>query len=157
MFSKKKTFSNGEKINTILGVNTTIEGNLISEGTIRIDGDINGDLEVEGCVYIGENAHVKGNVTASDIELSGTIEGNINAKGILKLLSTAKLYGDIKVQSLIIDEGSIFHGSSDMFEQKTISFADKSSKDSTRSRKNASVLDDVYKEKELEKQEKVSK
>jgi len=46
--------------------------------------------------------------------MSGRVDGNIEAKGVLRILSTAQLYGDILVQSLISDEGSIFEGNCKM-------------------------------------------
>jgi hypothetical protein len=63
-------------------------------------------------------AFIKGNVSASNINVAGTIEGDVSSVGILKLLSTAKLIGSIQVKSLICDEGSVFDGNCKMLENQ---------------------------------------
>ena len=83
---------------------------------MRIDGKVKGDIKVEGDIYVGEKAVITGNLTAANVNLAGTVEGNITSKGILKILSTAKLYGDIKVNSFVADEGALFQGKCSMME-----------------------------------------
>lgn len=109
MFGKKDS-ENLDKFDTIIGVNTTFEGNIQSEGTLRVDGKVKGDIKTTGNVFIGEKAVVTGNLSASNIHTSGVVEGNIEAKGTLRILATSKINGDIKVVSLITDEGGTFNG-----------------------------------------------
>lgn len=148
MFGKRESgFREG--IDTLIGVNTVFTGNIEAEGTVRVDGKIRGDTKVGGDVYIGENAVITGGIAASNVHLSGTVEGNITCSGILRILSTAKLYGDIKVNSFVADEGALFQGKCSMME---LSEAEKSpEKGPKRNYKKSTVLDDVYEEKEKEK------
>jgi len=118
--SIKKEVISREAFDTLIGANTTIEGNISSGGTIRIDGKVNGNLNVEGDVYIGSEAFITGNIHASSIHLSGTVQGNIRATNLLRLLSTAKLYGDIQVQSFVADEGAVFQGNCSMINAPAI-------------------------------------
>ena len=74
------------------------------------------------------------------------MEGNIEAKGILKILSTARLYGDIKVNSFVADEGALFQGKCNMMESSENEKPNE--KVSKKNYKKSSVLDDVYEEKE---------
>ena len=71
-----------------------------------------GDLTTEGDLSIGEHGRVKGNVTGRNVVVGGTIQGNVSTTGRLEILATGKLYGDIVVGSLIIDEGGILRGKS---------------------------------------------
>ncbi len=109
MFNKKEV-SNPDVFDTLIGINSTFEGNIETNGTLRVDGKINGDLKVNGDVFIGKDAVVNGNIFAKNIHISGIVQGNVETKETLKVLSTAKLYGDICVNSLITEEGSIFEG-----------------------------------------------
>ncbi|TYQ18066.1 UNVERIFIED_CONTAM: cytoskeletal protein CcmA (bactofilin family) [Acetivibrio alkalicellulosi] len=109
MFNKSEVKS-PDKFDTLIGINTSFEGNVETKGTIRIDGKVKGEVRVEGDVYIGKDAVITGNLYAKDVYLSGKVEGNIESKGMLKALPTAKIYGDILVQNLITSEGSIFEG-----------------------------------------------
>ncbi|AEF17672.1 MULTISPECIES: bactofilin family protein [Thermoanaerobacterium] len=113
MFQRKdaNTFDvNTDKIDTIIGKNTKIEGNISSQGTMRIDGLVTGKVEVEGNLIVGENSKIEADVKADNISVSGEIVGNLTIKNQVQITSTGKVYGDIEVQNLIIDEGAIFDG-----------------------------------------------
>lgn len=145
MFNKKDVgFREG--MDTLIGSNTLFTGNIEAEGTVRVDGKVKGDIKVTSDVYIGDQASITGNIEAANVHLSGTVEGNISAKGILKILSTAKLYGDIKVNSFVADEGALFQGKCNMMEITPIDkHAEKNS--SKKNYKKSSVLEEVYEEK----------
>lgn len=113
---KKKESNFPESVDTLLGASSVFEGNIVSEGTVRVDGKLKGDLKVNGDVVIGTGAVVTGNIFANNVDMAGTLEGNIHAKGLLKLLSSARLYGDIQVRSFVADEGGIFQGKCGMLD-----------------------------------------
>ncbi|HOQ07885.1 MAG TPA: polymer-forming cytoskeletal protein [Clostridiales bacterium] len=141
MLKKKSGFREG--VNTIIGSNSIFKGNIESEGTVRIDGKVIGDIKVGGDVYIGNEATVEGNVEAGNVHLAGTIKGNILAKGLLKILSTARLYGDIRIGSFVVDEGALFQGRCEM-----ISDTETEARPEKRKKgyKKSTVLDDIYEE-----------
>lgn len=150
MFSKKEA-GYKEGVDTLVGINTVFTGNVESDGTVRVDGKIRGDIKVGGDVFIGESAVITGGINAVNVHLAGVVEGNITCRGILKILATAKLYGDIKVNSFIADEGALFQGKCSMMEPPEE--ADKLlEKNSKKNYKKSSVLDDVYDEKEKNKE-----
>lgn len=97
---------------TVLSNQIKLEGRLHSSSNIRFDGEMLGDLTTEGDLVIGEHGRVKGNVTGRNVVVGGTIQGNVSTTGRLEILATGKLYGDIIVGSLIIDEGGILRGKS---------------------------------------------
>lgn len=107
---KMKPVKDLQKIHSLVGRETTITCSILSNGNLRIDGSVNGDIKVEGDVYIGDSALIIGNITAKSITIGGVVEGNITAAGILKLLSTAKLNGDVNVSGFVADSGGIFIG-----------------------------------------------
>ena len=72
-------------INTIIGKGSEIKGNVKVNGFVRIDGDIDGNLETDGNVIVGENARIRGNITAKSIILGGIILGNIFATDSVKV------------------------------------------------------------------------
>jgi Integral membrane protein CcmA involved in cell shape determination len=97
-------------MDTVVGFETVIKGEIQCHGCLRIDGNVNGDIKVEGDIYVGDSAVITGNITAYSITIGGVVEGNITTSGILRILSTAKLIGDIKVNGFIADEGGTFIG-----------------------------------------------
>ena len=97
---------------TVLSNQIKLEGRLQSTSNIRFDGEMLGDLTTEGDMSVGEHGRVKGNVSGRNVVVGGTIQGNVSTTGRLEILATGKVYGDIIVGSLIIDEGGILRGRS---------------------------------------------
>jgi cytoskeletal protein CcmA (bactofilin family) len=101
------------EIETVLGPNTSIQGDIRSSGGVRIDGDFGGILDIAGNLVIGENAKVVADITANNVQVQGTVQGDITAKR-LEILDTGKLWGDIAVDSFVLDDGGFYHGQSKM-------------------------------------------
>ena len=97
-------------INTIIGNGSFISGDIKVNGFIRVDGDIDGNLETDGNVIIGENARIRGNLTAKGVIIGGIILGNIIAVENVKLLSNSTVIGDILSHKVQIDDEAVFHG-----------------------------------------------
>ncbi|MPN18485.1 hypothetical protein SDC9_165845 [bioreactor metagenome] len=117
MFGSKKTnVTTIGEVETILGRDTQIKGSVKAKGTIRIDGAFEGDIDSEQDIIIGESGQVSAKITARNVLISGVVNGNVHASGRLELMASGKLYGDIKANSLIIGEGAIFKGMSDMID-----------------------------------------
>ena len=95
---------------SIISSALVVIGKLESAGDIQIDGKVEGDIRGQA-VRIGNTAVVKGTVTGELVELSGTLEGKIEARSAV-LQRTGRMTGDIVHQSLQVDEGSYFSGSS---------------------------------------------
>lgn len=113
MFKQKNT---PLAMDTVLGEFTSFSGNIESEGSIKVLGKVEGDVKASGDVYIEPTSSVTGNIYGSNVYISGYIKGNVLAKGILHLMTQAKLYGDIEVNSIVTDEGAIFQGNCRMIE-----------------------------------------
>jgi cytoskeletal protein CcmA (bactofilin family) len=95
---------------SIISSALVVVGRLESAGDIQIDGRVEGDVRGQA-VRIGNTAVVKGTVTGELVELAGTLEGKIEARSAV-LQRTARMNGDIIHQTLQVDEGSSFTGSS---------------------------------------------
>jgi cytoskeletal protein CcmA (bactofilin family) len=100
----------GGKIENLLGANTSYEGTLRSDGNIRIDGVFSGRIETAGNVILGPSARVLADIVANVVQVWGSIQGNIKTHGRLEILSNGRVWGDIDVASLLIDEGGMFRG-----------------------------------------------
>ena len=92
----------------IISQNTAINGNISINGCTRIDGVIDGTLAVDNDLFIGESGNIRATVYAKNATISGQVTGNITCN--------AKVYGDIKCQTLVIAEGAIFRGKCGGFE-----------------------------------------
>jgi cytoskeletal protein CcmA (bactofilin family) len=106
------------EIETVLGPNTSIQGDLHSSGGVRIDGDLSGTIEIAGNLVIGEQARVVATISAHNVQIQGTVQGNVTAKRV-EILDTGKLWGDIAVDSFVLDDGGFYHGQSTMHSEIT--------------------------------------
>jgi cytoskeletal protein CcmA (bactofilin family) len=115
VFGRKESASiNVDKIDTVIGRETEIKGTVNANGIIRIDGKIEGHLVNQGDVVVGEGAFILADVKARHVTVAGEIKGNVTAEGKLEILSTGKVHGNIQVQNLVIGEGAVFKGKSEM-------------------------------------------
>jgi len=100
----------------ILDVDASMQGTLIFKDyvNLRINGTFEGVLNTKGNLMIGEQAVVNADITGESIIVAGKVHGNITALKDLKLISPARVIGDIKSPLLSIAEGAIFDGTSRM-------------------------------------------
>jgi cytoskeletal protein CcmA (bactofilin family) len=103
-----------DPIENVVGRSASIHGDLSAEGAFRIDGTIEGTVASRSEVVIGETGVVKGDVLGTDIVVAGQILGNVRCTGHLEILAKGKVEGDIVAQSVRIETGGVFRGTSFM-------------------------------------------
>lgn len=101
------------RIETVIGPNAHFRGDLISEGGIRIDGIFEGNIETTGNLVIGESAKVIAEIRANNISISGAVKGNISGNRV-EILETGRVWGDLTVNSLLLNEGAYLRGQTTM-------------------------------------------
>lgn len=94
---------------SVLSSDLTVKGNIKTTGDIRIEGVVEGDVHAH-LLTIGENAKIKGEVVADDIVVNGRIIGLLRGLKV-RLLSTARVEGDIIHKTIAIESGANFEGS----------------------------------------------
>jgi cytoskeletal protein CcmA (bactofilin family) len=85
-----------------------ITGQLESTEDIHIEGEVEGDIRGVS-VKVGQSAKTHGTVYGEEVELSGTVNGKIEARKVV-LTSTAHMIGDIIYQEIRIDSGAFIDG-----------------------------------------------
>ena len=101
------------RIETVIGPNAHFRGDLVSEGGIRIDGIFEGNIETTGNLVIGESAKVIADITANNVSISGAVKGNISGNRV-EILETGRVWGDLMVNSLLLNEGAYLRGQTTM-------------------------------------------
>lgn len=114
-----KNFEPENKLPNMIGQGTKITGDIETNGDIRIDGNVEGNVNSKGKVVIGSNGLIKGEVTCSNAELAGTLNGKILVSELLSLKASSKVNGDIKTGKLNIEPGAIFSGTCNMGAQNS--------------------------------------
>jgi len=114
---KKNQYSDikeGEKVETVFSSTTYFNGNLKFNSSLKIEGTFKGEIISSGYLIIGEKARVDANIKAGSIMIAGEVHGDVEASERLEMLSTGKLYGNIKTKILKMADGVIFEGSCEM-------------------------------------------
>ena len=104
------SFTDDISFNTMLGPGAFVSGDLKLEGFTRVDGDIYGNIETTGKLIIGENARIRGSVTAKSVIVIGIVEGDILAPEGIHLFSSAVVLGDVISRKIKADEKVIIEG-----------------------------------------------
>ncbi|AEI45867.1 bactofilin family protein [Paenibacillus mucilaginosus] len=103
---------------TLIGEGCEFEGALRSEADLRIEGEFNGVLQASGEVAIGERGRVRTtDLRARDVVIAGRLEGRVEAEGRVRITSTGKLIGTVRAAVLMIEQGAVFQGQSEMMEE----------------------------------------
>lgn len=110
--------SSSDRILTLISDGCKFEGNLSSPSTTKIDGHVVGNVRGESGIIIGEKGTVEGNVNAVEVVIYGTVKGNIKAHK-LELKKTGSLNGDITVEELVTESGTVFNGNCKMGDDKS--------------------------------------
>ena len=103
---------------TIVSSSMRIEGELKSNGDITIDGIITGKVHTNKNLVVGSSAQIDADILAANATIAGIIRGNVTVKGLLLILETGKIIGNISCGSLGIREGAYFSGACKMMEPK---------------------------------------
>ena len=100
----------GGRIETIIGPHTSINGHLQVDGNARIHGLFEGKIEIVGNLIISQDATVKADISAHAIQVWGTVEGSITASEKLEILNSGRVFADVEVGALWIDDHAVFRG-----------------------------------------------
>ena len=114
---KDSSSSSSTELN-FLGAGTVVEGTIRTDNSVRVDGKIKGKLICKNTLTIGVNGEIDGEVQAKNAIVGGKIKGKVSIAEKLVLESKSVLIGELKASKLIIDEGAVFDGTSDMGNKK---------------------------------------
>ena len=95
---------------TVIAEGLKIIGSVTAEGLVEVNGQIEGELHCTSLV-VSCKAQIAGIITADRVVVDGRVEGPIQG-GEVVLKSQAHVVGDIHHQSLAMEKGAYFEGSS---------------------------------------------
>lgn len=96
-------------IESTIGPNTHIKGDIQGDGGLRVDGIVEGAIELTGNLVVTESAKIRAEIKANNISVAGAIQGNVTATR-MEILDTGRVWGDLTVKSLLVNEGAYFRG-----------------------------------------------
>jgi cytoskeletal protein CcmA (bactofilin family) len=108
----KKTTSEHQHIDTLIGVHSSFTGELSFEGAVRVDGRFEGNVRStkDGTLIISKGAEVSGEVNVPNLILYGLIKGNVHSCNSLKIGETGCIVGDVEYRVITLAEGGAVNG-----------------------------------------------
>ena len=94
-----------------IGKSVYIKGELSGSEDIYVDGQVEGSIQLSGNnLTIGPNGRVRANISAKNVTVGGTLEGNIQASERTEFRKTAVASGDVQTKRIAIEDGAFFKG-----------------------------------------------
>jgi len=107
----------GESTTATIGKSVQIRGEVKGSEDLLVDGLVGGTITLsDSRLTIGANARVQANVSARDVVILGTLNGNINATGRVEMRSGCHVNGDLRSSRLAIEENAVFSGKVDLIQ-----------------------------------------
>ena len=96
---------------TVIGKAMTIKGTVKSNESLHVDGELEGKLDLPGHrLTIGQNGRVGADTTAREVEVLGTLNGDIDAEKKIIIRKGGRLVGDLRTPAIVIEDGAYFKG-----------------------------------------------
>ncbi len=105
-FRKSKT----DAVSGFLGSQTEFTGKLCFSGVVHLDGTFEGEIISRGTLVVGSESVVNADIYSNVMKIAGEVHGDLTASEKIELYPPAKVYGNIRTPSLIVEEGVIFEG-----------------------------------------------
>jgi cytoskeletal protein CcmA (bactofilin family) len=91
-----------------------VKGDIFSGEELYVDGEVEGTIEVQSRLTIGPNGKVTASLKASEVEVLGSVRGNVDASVKVVLRKGANIVGDVQTAGIVIDDGAYFKGGIDI-------------------------------------------
>jgi cytoskeletal protein CcmA (bactofilin family) len=97
-----------------VGAKTTIKGDVTGDEDVVVQGRVEGTVDIKQDLTVAEGGTVKAKVKARSVSVSGVLEGDCAVAERVEITASGKLMGNIKAPKVVIAEGAVFRGNSDM-------------------------------------------
>jgi cytoskeletal protein CcmA (bactofilin family) len=98
----------------VVGANITFKGEITGDEDLLVEGNVEGQIRISRELRVGPRGKVKATVSAQSVIISGELVGDCDAVGRVEIQATGRLMGNIRAPKVVIAEGAVFRGNSDM-------------------------------------------
>jgi cytoskeletal protein CcmA (bactofilin family) len=98
-----------EKV-SIIAAGLKLKGDMEADGDIRIDGEIIGNVLCKAKVVISATGLVSGDIHAENVDVHGTVQGNITVGELLSIKAKSHITGNLITEKLQIEANAVFNG-----------------------------------------------
>jgi len=99
---------------TVIGSTITINGDFHSDEDISIQGRIQGRIETKSDLFVEEGGVVEADVSTRNIDIRGTVIGNVTASERFEIHVGGNVTGDVRAPRVVLADGAKYKGNIDM-------------------------------------------
>lgn len=113
MLEKRKNYKN-TKTTTLIGQDAELIGNIKFSGGLRVDGAVHGnvfsDENSSSVLTLSERGVIEGEVNVPNVEIDGTVIGDVHAKKHVELQPNARITGNVYYTLIEMSMGAEVNG-----------------------------------------------
>jgi cytoskeletal protein CcmA (bactofilin family) len=95
----------------VIGKAMIIKGQIKSKEDLQVDGEVDGTLDLPNCrLTVGPNGKVGAGATAREVDVMGSIDGDVDASKKVTIRKGGRLVGDLRTAGIVIEDGAYFKG-----------------------------------------------
>jgi cytoskeletal protein CcmA (bactofilin family) len=102
----------------VIGAKTTIKGEITGDEDVLVEGTVEGQVRITRDLRVGQGGLVKASLEAQSIVVSGEVVGDLTAASRVEIQASGRVTGNIRAPKIVIAEGAMFKGNSDMSGRK---------------------------------------
>jgi cytoskeletal protein CcmA (bactofilin family) len=96
----------------VIGKSLFITGKVTGKEDLQVDGRVEGDIDLpDNRLIVGAGGHVQGGISAKEIVVYGTVQGNLTASERVEIKKNARVLGDVRAARPVIEDEAYFKGS----------------------------------------------
>lgn len=99
----------------VLGKEVTVTGEIRSHEPLTIEGEVEGTIDVAGHrLTIAPKGNVRAQVKAKEIDVMGSLQGNVEGADKIYIRQGGRFTGDIHARGIVIEDGGFIRGKVDL-------------------------------------------
>jgi cytoskeletal protein CcmA (bactofilin family) len=102
----------------VIGSKTHLKGEVVGDEDVVVEGIIEGHVRITRDLRVSTGGAVRATVEAQSVIVSGEVVGDCTATQRVEIQATGRLTGNIRAPRIVIAEGALFKGTSDMSTRK---------------------------------------
>jgi cytoskeletal protein CcmA (bactofilin family) len=94
----------------IISADVRVDGTVRGTGSLRVAGAVDGVIDLNGDLLIDAGGHADGTIKGRNVEVDGTVQGDVSAERALVVGATGVIHGDVTASTLTIHPDASLKG-----------------------------------------------
>jgi len=107
---RRRIGDNASGPTTFIAPSTQLVGRITGSGPYVFCGTVDGDCEIDGPVTLAPGSRWTGTIRATDVIVSGEVDGDVFASGRVEVSGTGRVTGSLIGHSIAIEVGAVIEG-----------------------------------------------